>query len=259
MLSRNNIKYINSLSQKKYRQQYRQFIAEGDKIIKELLHTDGYTIQWLIATKDWLDKMPEEQLEKPESLIEVKETEMERISQLKTPNQVLAVVNIPRQQEPPDSLQNSLCLAFESIRNPGNLGTIMRIADWFGIPAIYCSGDSADLYNPKVIQATMGSFIRVKPYYTDLQNLISNYKEPSRLYATVLHGSDIYQKKLSNKGIVFFGNESSGLSKELEGMIDNKIAIPSFQRASQGAESLNLSVSAGIICSEFRRQNHYSK
>lgn len=246
MISKNQIKFIRSLELKKNRKRESLFVAEGPKVIEELLKLK--TPHTIIATKEWIDNNP-----KISNIIEVSERELESASLLKTPQQVLALFAIETTEQDLNIDNNKLYLALDGIQDPGNLGTIIRIADWFGIDTIYCSNETVDVYNPKVIQATMGSIARVKVVYTDLCNLISNLSDEMPVYGTFLDGSDIYKNELTPNGIIVMGNEGKGITKELKSLITNKLLIPSFS-IGDTAESLNVAIATAITCSEFKRR-----
>lgn len=246
MISKNQIKFIRSLELKKNRKRESLFVAEGPKVIEELLKLK--TPHTIIATKEWIDKNP-----KISNVIEVSERDLESASLLKTPQQVLALFAIETTVHDLNIDNNKLYLALDGIQDPGNLGTIIRIADWFGIDTIYCSNETVDVYNPKVIQATMGSIARVKVIYTDLYNLISNLSDEMPVYGTFLDGSDIYKNELTPNGIIVMGNEGKGITKELKSLITNKLLIPSFN-IGDTAESLNVAIATAITCSEFKRR-----
>lgn len=246
MISKNQIKFIRSLELKKNRKRESLFVAEGPKVIEELLKLK--TPHTIIATKEWIDNNS-----KISNVIEVSERELESASLLKTPQQVLALFAIETTEQDLNIDNNKLYLALDGIQDPGNLGTIIRIADWFGIDTIYCSNETVDVYNPKVIQATMGSIARVKVVYTDLCNLISNQSDEMPVYGTFLDGSDIYQNELTPNGIIVMGNEGKGITKELKSLITNKLLIPSFS-IGDTAESLNVAIATAITCSEFKRR-----
>jgi TrmH family RNA methyltransferase len=247
MLSKNQIKFINALKQKKIREEHHLFIAEGSKIIHELLRSE-IKIKQLYTTANFISKT-----KAPYSIecIEVKANEMERISALTTASEVLAVCEIPNYELNIDTLKNKLTLVLDDIKDPGNLGTIIRIADWFGISNIICSNDTADIYNPKVVQATMGSISRVKVHYTDLIELFKVQNLKLKVFGALLEGENIYTKKLPSEGFIVIGNESKGISKTLLPYITDEISIPSF---SSETESLNAAIATAIICSEFRRR-----
>lgn len=241
MLSKAQIKYIVSLQHKKYRQKFGQFVAEGDKIVQELLQ-DRRDVKAVYATRDWL--LDHRQLAESAVDIDVQEVEpavLKQLSSLSTPNRALALVNIPK--APAFQPEGNVTLALETIQDPGNMGTIIRIADWFGIRQIVCSPDSADAYNAKTIQATMGSIMRVPVIVHDIAELLDRYpRVPS--YAATLHGDNIIHTKTIREGIILIGNESRGLSETVLRRSSHHITIP---RNGQ-AESLNAAVAAGIIC-----------
>jgi TrmH family RNA methyltransferase len=239
MLVKQKIKYIQTLGQKKFRQQEGLFIAEGPKLVKELLEADAAAVKEVYAIKNWVDD--NRQLLDKTTVTEITEIELERISQLTTANKVVAIV---QQYEVGETIniKDKVTLVLDNVQDPGNLGTIIRIADWFGIQQIVCSPDSADLYNPKVVQATMGSIARVKVYYTDLEEWLSIQKDIS-IYATSLNGQDITTMNKINEGILIFGNESKGISPALLNLATSKITIPKKGKA----ESLNVAVAVGVV------------
>ncbi len=247
-LSKNRIKYIRSLELKKNRKIEKAFLAEGPKLVGDLL--GHFTCDFLIATSKWLSANP--QLPVTE-IVEVSEEELSKASLLKTPQQVLAVFDIPQYKFDDSVINHSLCLALDDVQDPGNLGTIIRIADWFGIEHIFCSFGTADVYNPKTIQATMGAIARVKIYYTDLQELISSQSE-APIYGTFLDGENIYNQSLTTNGLIVMGNEGNGISKEIKRMINRKLYIPNYPYGRETSESLNVAVATAIACAEFRRQ-----
>ncbi len=254
MLSKNTIKHIQSLSIKKYRTQFLEFIAEGEKIIHELLLSDIH-IKSIYATPQWLDKNKNE-LQKADEYRAVNEIELKKISNLSTPNEVLIVCKIPKNELNIDYLKNELSIVLDNVQDPGNFGTIIRLADWFGIKNIICSKESADCYNPKVIQATMGSITRVKIHYEDLVSLFEKLSIQTKLpvYGALLNGKNIYEQKLSSHGIIIMGNESNGISNEIRSFIKQPLFIPSFN-SNKEIDSLNVAMATAIICSEFKRLN----
>ena len=241
MLVKSKIKYIQTLGQKKFREQEGLFITEGPKLVKELLEADAASVKEIYGVKDWMDD--NQKLLNKTTIIEITEIELEKISQLTTPNKVVAVV---KQYDTTDTVtaKNQITLVLDNVQDPGNLGTIIRIADWFGIKQIICSTDSADMYNPKVVQSTMGSIARVKVYYTDLEEWLGLQKGIS-VYAASLDGEDVTTMKKIKEGIIVFGNESKGISPGLLNMSTVKITIPKKGKA----ESLNVAVATGIILS----------
>ncbi|GAA3942069.1 RNA methyltransferase [Chitinophaga oryziterrae] len=235
MLSKAQIKYIQSLQHKKYRQKSGQFIAEGDKIVPELL-SEGVPVQEVYATTSWISA--HEQLLNNVRVTAVDEAVLKQISALTTPNQAMALLNIP--EPTPAVLKGVVTIALETIQDPGNLGTIIRIADWFGIKQVICSPDCVDAYNPKTIQATMGSIARVRVIESEIIPLLQEV--PS--YAATLHGTNIVEFKKIEEGIILIGNESRGLSDQVIAACTYRITIPRLG----GAESLNAGIAAGIIC-----------
>ena len=239
MLIKSQVKYIQSLSHKKLRDSEGVFVAEGPKLINELLSA-GLPVQQLLAVKEWIG---EQDKAVADLVTEITPSELERISQLQTPNQVLGIFKKPalttRRPE-----RNTISLMLDTIQDPGNLGTIIRCADWFGITQIFCSTDCADAYNPKVVQSTMGSIARVQVVYGSLTEWLTQEPELPA-YAAVLHGTDLRKMPPVKEGVIIIGNESKGISEELLALCRNRITIPR-----QGhAESLNAAVATGIILS----------
>jgi RNA methyltransferase, TrmH family len=249
MISKSQVKYIQSLGQKKYRDKEGLFIAEGPKLIKELLQNKNVGLKWLFALNKWIEE--NEKLLRGIDVFAINESELERISQLKTPNQVIAVIKKFDTKEP--EVEEKISLALDTIQDPGNLGTIIRIADWFGVAQIICSHDCADVYNPKVIQATMGSIARVNVFYTDLFKWLKQQNQ-IKIYATALEGKDVTKMGPMKEGLIIIGNESKGIHEELIQLAHERITIPKKARLNdpvgQGtAESLNAAVAAGIVLS----------
>ncbi|RRD00854.1 TrmH family RNA methyltransferase [Prevotella sp. OH937_COT-195] len=250
MLSKNLIKYIHSLELKKFRKREKVFVAEGPKVVGDLLKV--VQPKKLIATKEWFKKNGDSDHE-----VEiVTNDELAKLSFLQHPQNVLAVFPIPRIKEKNDYshlLKGKLTLALDSVQDPGNLGTIIRIADWFGIDTILCSNETADVYNPKVVQATMGSIARVQVIYVDLVTALTSVKDNIPIYGTFLNGDSIYDSNLSNEGIIVMGNEGNGISKKIVDLITNRILIPSYPKERETADSLNVAIATAITCAEFRR------
>jgi TrmH family RNA methyltransferase len=240
MISKSQLKYIQSLGQKKYRDEAGVFIAEGPKLVKELLQSKNTGFIHLYALEEWI--RINEKLVKGIDVTIIDEIELERISQLKTPNQVMAVIKKYELQEP--LTKGKISLVLDAIQDPGNLGTIIRIADWFAIPQIICSPDCADVYNQKVVQATMGSIARVKVFYTGLSGWIKQ-QDKIRVYITMLEGKDVTKMDPLTEGLIIIGNESKGISDELLPYANERITIPKKGKA----ESLNAAVATGIILS----------
>ncbi|SEQ97308.1 RNA methyltransferase, TrmH family [Epilithonimonas lactis] len=237
MLTAHTIKTIQSLDKKKYRQKYNLFLVEGNKIIKELPNSD-YEIENLYSTD------PENITFKTVNIEKILPTDLKKISFLQHPKDSVAVCKIPESKILKDV---KIQLILDGIQDPGNLGTIIRLADWFGIEQIICSNDTVDVYNPKVIQATMGSFLRVNVFYTDLEEYLKEYQYP--IFGTDMNGENIYETDFPERFSLVFGNEGNGLRPSTEDLISTMITIPRFGR-SQSTESLNVSMSAGIILGE---------
>jgi TrmH family RNA methyltransferase len=240
MVSKNQIKLITSLQQKKYRQSNQLFLAEGTKVISEF-YKSGWKLQSLFATEN----LPFISAKKT---ILITEQELKKISALKTPNTALALFYIPEQNP---KIEPSFSVVLDGIQDPGNLGTIVRLCDWFGVKQLVCSIDTADCFNPKVVQASMGSLARVNVVYCDLEKFLSeNNKLP--VYGAFMDGKNIYKQKLPENAVLVLGNEGNGISSKIEQLIASKIAIPQFN-PEQLTESLNVATAAAIILSEFHR------
>lgn len=244
MLSGNTVKYIQSLTHKKFRDKYNCFIAETPKVVEEFI-VAGYHAEGIYATEEWV-KANDKKFERiKEAVTVLKEHELKKISQLKTPRGVLAVFRIPVQM-PPD-LKQKISLALDDIQDPGNLGTIIRIADWFGIENILCSLHTADAFSPKVVQAAMGSLAHVNMQYVDLLSLLKNTHIP--IYAACLEGTSIFETGQISQGILVMGNEGNGISENILALASQRITIPGAGRA----ESLNVAIATGIILSHLVR------
>lgn len=255
MITKAQLQHIRSLQQGKFRELHGEFIAEGCKLIDELLHS-SYTPMRLCAVKEWWEENDEQLITSKVERIEVSPAELERISALSTPNRVLGVFKKPADQAPPVIKPDELVLVLDDIRDPGNLGTMVRIADWFGIDKVVCSTSTVDLYNPKTVQSTMGSLTRVGVYYCDLISWINNLDPACRAFATTLDGEDLNTLALPQGGLILIGSESHGLSEALIQRAHQKIMIPRYAHVADvtgRAESLNASVSAAILCAAFRR------
>ena len=240
MVSKNQIKLITSLQQKKQRIANKLFIAEGVKVIQELLQSN-FVLEHLFITENIFEAIS------PTQKTVVSEQDLKKISALSTASTCLAVFKIPAENKVETS---GLIVALDAIRDPGNLGTIIRLCDWFGISQILCSKETVDLYNPKVVQATMGSIARVNVSYIDLNEYLSKSKLP--VFGTFMDGKNVYNEKLPKEGILVLGNEANGISQDLEKIIATRISIPRFGTI-QKTESLNVATAAAIFLSEFRR------
>ena len=258
LLPKNQIKFINSLKEKKYRQLHNLFIVEGDKIVTEIIQQDPSKIEQLYLTEKWYRKSEIGSLQSHSSQIFIlKSGEMERISSFKSPPEVIALIKIPHFQLDYDEIAGNFSLVLDKVQDPGNLGNIIRIADWFGIQHIICSFDCADCYNPKVLQSTMGSIMRVKTHYTNLSLFLQKLTSlpDFGIYGTFINASNIYASGLLPAGVIIMGNESKGISKALFPYIREKISIPAFQNRNRRIDSLNVAAATAIICAEFRRCN----
>lgn len=244
-MTKAEIQFIRSLSDKRTRDAEHLFIAEGDKLVEEIRNS-AFPIRRIYTTRPDI---------KGEDVEHIEKRDMERISQLKTATDTLAVVEQPRYRLDIDS--NSLILALDGVQNPGNLGTIIRLADWFGIKDIVCSKECADCYNPKVVQATMGAILRVRVHYVDdLAYLLSSAKTKGMpIYGTLLTGGNIYTTNIENRGIIVMGNEGRGLSPECCTTLTHQLLIPPYPADAPTSESLNVAMATGIILSEFRRRS----
>lgn len=244
-MTKAEIQLVRSLADKRGRTEQGLFLAEGEKLIGELrtshLHVRRiYALEGIFAGDE---------------VEVVTQREMERLSQLKTPSNSVAVVEIPRYRLRPEELRERLTLALDEVQNPGNLGTIIRLADWFGIRDILCSEGTADCFNPKVVQATMGAILRVRVHYTDLRaTLAAAARDGIAVYGTFLEGENLYESRLSPAGIVVMGNEGRGVTPSVAQCISRKLFIPPWPADRRGSESLNVAMATGIVCAEFRRR-----
>ncbi len=229
-----DIKLIKSLDRKRARDLNGKFIIEGEKLLEEALSAGIDIIK--VFRRD-----------------EIGEDLMSRISLLSSPSPLLAVARKPSERPFEIPEQEELYLALDSIKDPGNMGTIIRLAEWFGVKGIYCSHDCVDVYNPKVVQSTMGSLFRIKISYIDLKEVIIMAKKSIQVYGTFLDGKNIYQTALPKSALVVMGSESNGISPNLEALISNRLHIPSFSKSANCIESLNVAVAASVVCSEFKR------
>lgn len=253
MLSKNKIKLINSLSVKKYRDEYGLFIAEGTKLVLDL--ASGLQCISLFATKEWFNSNPSV---KADEIEEVSIDELQKISNQKTPQGVLALFKKPEYQFEIGSIGKELNLALDDVQDPGNLGTIIRIADWFGIKNIFCSRNSADVFNSKTVQATMGAIARVRVYQVDLPRFLSESSKQMTVYGTFMDGENIYKENaLNTTGIIVMGNEGNGISPEVEKYINKRLLIPNFPEGQVTSESLNVGIATALVCAEFRRRETY--
>jgi RNA methyltransferase, TrmH family len=246
MLSKSELSFIKSLHQKKFRKEHHLFLAEGIKSVMEFLNS-GYGIETIYCIEALVPNL--NNISRKIKLVTINEAELQKITALTTPQGVLAIIQIPEEtQIGPESFSNTITLMLDNIQDPGNLGTIIRTADWFGFDRVICSPDCVEAYNPKVVQATMGSLSRIKIVYADLVELLKEIKVP--VYGALLNGTSVYTADFQNEGIILLGNEGNGLSVNVLPFITHPITIPRFG----GAESLNVAISAGIICYEIKRK-----
>ncbi len=257
MISSSQIKLIRSLSQKKFRDKNQLYIIEGEKLVKELMGGKagkGHRIKLLFANGAWIGQNQTELSGSGIEAIEATPAEIKKASNLVTPSQVLALVTKPNPQFNEDEVADAPVLAFESIRDPGNLGTIIRTADWFGVGHVICTPDSVDAFNPKVVQSTMGAITRIHIIYKDVVEILDRPgMKRKAVYGTFLDGENIYRTNLDKNPMILFGNESHGLSDRYNPYIQKRLSIPSFSTSGAGSESLNVASSVAVICSEIRR------
>lgn len=253
MLSRNKIKLIQSLNRKKIRDDLGLFLVEGTKMVEEALHS-GFRIESMISTPEFRQKYSEVSQPKFE-WIETDSDTIRKASLQQNPQEAMAVVYMPEDQAAKINPETELYLVLDFIQDPGNMGTILRIADWFGIKTVICSENTVDCYNPKVIQASMGAIFRIKTHYTSLPDFISETAGPHvPVYGTFLEGKNIYTETLSGNGFLIMGNEGNGISEPVAQVVTRKLFIPRFSGPGNQPESLNVAIAAAICCSEFRRR-----
>ena len=247
MLSKNTIKYLRSLQLKKFRQKYNNFVVEGDKIAQEIIRNPSIEIESIYALDSWIETNENALQFHLQKIIKISEKDLTRISGLKTPNQVLIVVKQLKPSIKPSEIYAGLSIYLDSIKDPGNFGTIIRTADWFGIKNIFCSLDCVELYNPKVLQATMGSFLRINVFFVEFDWIVDHFPN-LEIYGAVLEGTNLFESKKEAPGMIVIGNESRGISEAVLKHLTHKISIPAFGKA----ESLNAAVACGIVLASFR-------
>ena len=240
MLSKNQIKLINSLKKKKFRLQHDLFLAEGIKVVEEFIQSN-FKLNNLFCTSDYLNKFSIDQMQV------ITENELKKISEFSTPNQILAIFEIPNQEK---IKIKGLTLVLDDINDPGNLGTIIRLCDWFGVNQLICSTNTVDCYNPKVVQASMGSLSRISIVYTDIKTFLKTDTRP--IFGALLKGENVYQTLLNKNAILIMGSEANGISNEIQKFITKQITIPQFGE-NQKTESLNVATATAILLSEFKR------
>jgi len=253
VISKNKIKFIASLGHKKYRQEQRLFVGEGPKVVGDLLEV--MEPQLIVATPQWLGNTSNHlAADRAAEVITVTDEELRKVSFLQHPQQVLGVFHMPDSPSSVTTQPKGLALALDGVQDPGNLGTIIRIADWFGITHIFCSEDTADVYNPKVVQATMGSIARVRLHTVDLPQWIASLPAGCPVYGTLLEGSSLYGQTLTDSGVIVMGNEGNGISAAVRPLITHKLLIPNYPEGRPTADSLNVAIATAITCAEFRRR-----
>ena len=253
MLTNNKIKLIKSLDRKKSRTESGCFVVEGEKMVRELLQSRFETIE-VFAVQSYIDELPAV-LKRNAEFTAVGERDLKRISFLKTPNKAVALAKLPDNEQTATPDLNGLNIALDNIQDPGNLGTIVRTAAWFGIKDVFCSSDTVDVYNPKVVQSTMGAIFKVNVVYCDLAELAATARKTNvQLFGTRLDGENLYATNLPKNAIVVMGNESKGLSAEISALMDSNLKIPSYAPPTADIESLNVSVATAIVCAEFSRR-----
>ncbi|MBQ3628819.1 MAG: RNA methyltransferase [Bacteroidaceae bacterium] len=254
MISKNKIKYLKSLEMKKHRQAESVFVAEGPKIVGDLLNA-GFEATYLavVECSDFASRLQSFDLNGVQ-IDFVTADDLRKVSSLEAPQQVLAVLKQPVWQLDSNIASKELCLALDEVQNPGNLGTIIRLAAWFGIKHLFCSKGCADVYNSKTVQATMGGLAHVKVHYVDLVEMIGDLPDGTPIYGTFLDGENLYGKQLEQRGLIVMGNEGRGVSKEVENLVTEKLFIPNYPAERESTESLNVAIATAIVCAEFRRR-----
>ena len=253
-LSKNKLKYLRSLKLKKFRQKYNNFIVEGDKIASELLESNSLEIEGIFATEEWINSNSHLLYTYTSITHVASEPDLKKITLFNTPSQVFVVVRQPNRALPDDFLTKHFTLFLDDIQDPGNMGTILRIADWFGISTVICSENCVDIYNHKVVQSSMGAFLRVNIVISSFDNVYKKYPNLP-YYGTVLAGNNLYEETFKEKGVVIIGNEGNGISENIITKLTHKISIPKGKGG--GAESLNAAVATGIVCSILEMKSNH--
>ncbi|MDE6099989.1 MAG: RNA methyltransferase [Paramuribaculum sp.] len=245
-------KNVASLSERKFRKRFGMFKCEGRKCVADTL--GHFQLHWLFATPEWISDNAGFAMRFESNLVVVNHKDIERMSSLMTPQDVIAVYHIPEFEFSPQEAADELVIALDNIRDPGNLGTIVRTADWFGIKTVLCSEGCADLYNPKVVQATMGAISRVRVIYCDLPAVIASLDDSLPVYGTFLDGESLYSVELTANGLIVMGNEGSGVSDEVAALVSRRLFIPPFPGNAMTSESLNVATATAVTVAEFRRR-----
>ena len=252
MLGKNRLRELQQLHQKKFREQQELFLAEGEKIVPELIRSD-FPVKEIFALGGWLDKNRAFIANAGIEATEITRQDLERLSQLQSPQEVIALCAVPKETVPTVE-KHQLVLLLDSIRDPGNMGTLLRLADWFGLDAVFASNDSVEWSNPKVIQATMGSFIRMRPVYVDAVEMLKKAAGHYPVYAADLEGENLYSGEFPAEGMIIISNEAHGLHPDLESLISRKLHIPAFPKNGRQPESLNAAMAGAIMLGEFSRR-----
>lgn len=250
MISKSKIKLIRQLQNKKFRYENSLFVAEGHKCVNDLL--ESFECVWMASTSEYT--LPAS-VAAPLEMQDVTQDELKQISLLENPQDVIAIFRMRVPDASSISIKDALTLALDGVQDAGNLGTIIRIADWFGIENIVCSHGTVDVYNPKTVQATMGALARVNVCYTDLPEFLKRASNDVKIYSTALDGANIYDAKLEKSAVLVMGNEGNGVSDEVKAVCSESLLIPSFPSGRKTSESLNVGVATAICCAEFRRKH----
>jgi len=251
LLSKNRARFVRSLQQEKVRTRLRLYVVEGDTMVRDYLGA-GQRIEQLYVVDDrWAELASASAVGE---VTRIHRRELETLSTLATPQSALAVVRQPERRLDPATLADDLSLAVEAVRDPGNLGSLLRAAAWFGISPVVCSPDCVDAYNPKVVQATMGALLHVEVFSAPLPPVLEVVAREGAVYGTVLDGVSLYEAKLDRRGVILVGNEARGLSQDARRFVTQAITIPPWTASAPGRDSLNVAVAAAVVCSEFRRR-----
>ena len=255
MLSKHLTNVVQNLEKRKFREKYNLFKVEGEKMVEELLRS-GWEVETLIAKQEWLEHHDGQT--RNTTVLTVDDREMKAVSQFISPPAVIALARVPAPPALPEDWRQRLTLALNGIQDPGNFGTILRLCDWFGVRDVLCDADCAGLFNPKVVQSSMGAIFRVRVHYTDLPAFLAREASPALpCYGTFLDGENLYRARLSPKGIIVMGNEGRGISPAVAPLVTHRLTIPRFVEGEASAESLNVGVAAAITLAEFKRQTYY--
>ena len=251
---KNTIKLIRTLDLKKARELHQLFIVEGDKSVSEAL-SSSLTVEYVLAKKEWLEQVPGELLAKVSQIIEINDRQLSQISFLKTPNQAISLVRIPQYTLEMTEIIGGLSLYLDKVQDPGNLGAIIRLADWFGIANVLCGEGCADPFSPKSVQSTMGAVLRVKTHKTDKSffEKLKNHQPNFPVYGTFLDGNDLYSTPLSSNAVIVMGNESKGICQDVAQHVTQRVLIPQYPTGRQTSDSLNVALASAIVCAQFRR------